>query len=300
MGRTGRQKKKKYYRREKKKKKKKVFPKVPSHRYSSRPIPSVTSGRSQGGFLIEAVIKMTLPQRPGTGILSTSQTHWAIGAVAFPFIYLTTNIMGEILGWLWKPLGKRTKVPTWMISLFMVAVFIDDVGTGVGLQAEESPRTSYEANVALVNWSHKAQEFGLFRNHTDALRYSFTMSTIVAWLVWRGTLPMTNYAKWGLFFLLPFIKMYAGHGWWSLEPRNFSVLDFFTFTKGRDCWERSNLAAGTAFNAGKTKEWYAATEDARRPAEHTMDARRRLVQGSKTFRMMEGLGWLSRWIPVIS
>ena len=108
------------------------------------------------------------------------------------------------------------------------------------------------------------------------------------------------FTKWVLFLLTPIVKIYAGYLWWTLEPNDFSVLDFFTFKEGRDCWERSSIAASDAFNGGRSKRQYRDSPDATRKLAHGFDySRRRLVEGSKTFRDLDALGWLTIWLPVI-
>ena len=217
------------------------------------------------------------------------EKHWLIGATAYPIAMLQYWAVGYMFGWVWKGARAKTTVPTWMMVACAVGFFIDDVGTGVGMQAEEQPREAYEANEHLVNWSNKGQEFGLFRNHTDMLRYHFFMGLAMIYFVWSGSLTLNPIMKYGFFMVQPLIKIMAGYQWWGLEPNNFTVLDFFTFKEGRDCWERSSQLAIEMYNRRQGKSQYAAALP-----------RRRLVEGSKTFRLLDDLGWLQVLLPSVA
>ena len=248
-----------------------------------------------------------LPQRPGATWSATLRTHWAYGMVIYPAVFLGTALQGSILKWVFadglgvrffKWFAQRATVPAWMYTLFVLGILVDDMGTGIGMQGKEIPRTMVEGNQLVINWSHKAQEWGLFRNHTDVFRWQVATGLLTLWAAWKGWIPLNNFAKWMVFFTAPFMKMYAGYQWWGV-PNDFTVVDFLTLREGRDCWERSSKAAAALFNQGGSKAQYAQSPDATEPLEHTLDARRRLVQGSKTFRVMNDLGWLSILFPII-
>lgn len=211
--------------------------------------------------------------------------HWSIGALAWPLTVSQIWLYGKAVDYLLgvKTLSaKATPVPLWLLALAASAIFIDDVGTAVGMHAEEFPREAYEGNEALVNWSLKGQEWGIFRNHTDALRYHFAMGALTLWLLYSGRVWMSGAMKWGVFLIAPLAKIYAGHGWWDLKPNSFTVKDFFFFKKGRDVWERTSEASMNQFNAGRRSL-----------------NRRVLVEGSKTFRMLDKFGWLRLLAPSV-
>ena len=217
------------------------------------------------------------------------EKHWLVGATAYPVFMLQCWAYGQILGWFFKSAKAKTTIPTWMMVACAVGFFIDDVGTGVGMQGEERPRDFYEANECLVNMSHKGQEWGIFRNHTDALRYHFFMGMAMIYFVWSGRIALNPLMKYGFFVFQPLTKVNAGYRWWGVKPNNFSVVDFFTFKEGRDCWERSSPLAVQMFNGGQSKTQYASALP-----------RRRLVEGSKTFRLLDDLGWLQLLLPSVA
>ena len=246
--------------------------------------------------------KPVMPQlRPDTWLelFATGSTHWAVGALAYQIVYGAWTLLGwSLKDWL-PVVGRPVKKlnPLWFL-VPAACLFIDDVGTGVGMQAEEFPRESYEGNPALVNWSHKGQEWGFFRNHTDMMRWHFISGAVMYVFLYLDYLTMNNATWFGMFLLIPLLKTYAGHGWWSIKPNNFTVSDFFTFEEGRDCWERSSNYAVYWFNKGTAPDKFAASEYATYRKnifeEHPLDVseRRRLVEGSRTFRMLDELGWL--------
>ena len=133
------------------------------------------------------------------------------------------------------------------LLLFVLACFfIDDGGTGIGLQAHEIPRTHVEGNPFMsYTWCWMIDN-GWAKTETAAARlvmiWQMFMVVLVNYLGYAGPVFKLMATFMGLF------KVWAGLAWWKLKPNDFTVTDFLSFKDGRRCPERLNMQTMEEFN----------------------------------------------------
>ena len=156
--------------------------------------------------------------------------------------------IGLLLHWLaprWFGRGYRPH-PLWLV-IPLAGIFIDDVGTAIGCQAEETPRVAIEGNPGYTQLHYKLYDLGLSGSLTSTFRWAWLVDTLSVLLFhWAGKVTNTSLV---LLTLFNFGKAWAGWNWWKLEPNDYGVWDFFTFSnKERDCWERLHWQASDIFD----------------------------------------------------
>ena len=179
-----------------------------------------------------------------------TELQWLNEYVIFGIVPLYVAI-GHFLHWWWPQswAGPTKSWSWWFPGLTLLGFFIDDVGTGVGLQAHEWPRTTYEGNPVLVKLHYSLKDNGITSTLTDTLRITWAWHSTVLGAAYSLGL-MTNFSKWVLLFA-SFQKVLAGWGWWTLTPNDYGLLDFYSLDSGRDTWERHSRLARAMYNGAK-------------------------------------------------
>ena len=153
-------------------------------------------------------------------------------------------------GWIASPPKKR--ISWWWPLATSILFSIDDLGTAIGVQAEETPRNMYEANPNLVQFHYRMREWGVATTLTDSVRIFYWINQLHIWLAWQFGFMNTFYK----YFLLinGAVKARAGYQWWGLKPNNYTIWDFWFFKPGRECWERHSALAVNMYNRANDKK----------------------------------------------
>ena len=194
-------------------------------------------------------------------------------SLAYPSLFWNT-----FFEWL---MGKGSRFRWYELLLVLTGITIDDMGTSIGMQAEETPRTTYEANSFMIGTWNFFKSVGLADTFTSGMRLNwiYLVSLMLA-AHYFGTL---NAWLRFYFILLAAFKAYAGYAWWTIKPNTFTIMDFLTFKSGRPTPERENFNTLVFYNAthGHSME--------------THDYRRRLAEGPES----EGYLWYVKYLRVI-
>ena len=183
--------------------------------------------------------------------------------------------------------GNRYGTPA---LLFVLAGFlVDDVGTAIGLQAEEVPREALEGNPFMSGAWQFLIDNGVAKTQTDAHRL------IAIWLI--GVILASQYFGYFnsfsrvLFIALATLKAYAGYSWWGVKPNKYTVIDYLTFKPGRLTNERYSLPLRDEYNV---RAGYVPAEAAGLAFAHGLGSTRRRMLRSTT-----GVNWLTRYLSYI-
>ena len=182
--------------------------------------------------------------------------------------------------------GKGNRLRWWELAAVIIGFSIDDIGTAIGQQATEQPVLSYEANPFMVQIWDWLIASGFATTGTGAHRIIYIVFMVQLFINQYFGL-MNSYGR--LFYLFTAgLKVHAGYNWWSLQPNNFTVLDFLTFKSGKPHPERHGLAA---YNA-EVSRWTQALIDSIPESELR---RRRLVEEPR----LDSANWLTTYLPVL-
>ena len=177
-----------------------------------------------------------------------------------------------LMGFYDRFMGKGNRYGTPALLFVLAGFLVDDVGTAIGLQAEEVPRANIEGNHFMSGAWQFLIDKGVAKTQTDAHRL------IAIWLI--GVILASQYFGYFnsfsrvLFIGLATLKAWAGYSWWGVKPNKYTVIDYLTFKPGRLTNERYSLQMRDVFN------------------ERFLPNRRRL-------RSTTGVNWLTRYLPYI-
>ena len=195
--------------------------------------------------------------------------------------------------------------------LFVLALFwTDDIGTAVGMQAEEVPRNNIEGNHFMSGAWQFLIDNGLAKTQTDAHR--------LVWIYFTSIILGAQYFGWFnslarfMMMLLGIVKTWAGYAWWKIKPNNYTVMDFLSFKPGRMTHERLSIpmrilfnlhsghgdpvaeAQGITFVDGNYVVAPGSQADIHLTATGGYTKRRRLATSPTP-----GVTWLTRYLPII-
>jgi len=148
--------------------------------------------------------------------------------------------------WDWPlSLSPGNQLKTWELVFVFLGFFIDDVGTSIGLQADEYLTDGgykfNEGNPYMVDTWNFLMENKLAKTETAAHRLIYCYFTFII-LMCHFNGWLSKGARFHLLFTAV-IKAYAGYGWWGLKPNDFTISDFFTFKDGKPTpWRQSQEA----------------------------------------------------------
>ena len=161
------------------------------------------------------------------------------------FVFLGPWVSGTSPLWGFL-VGKGNRFSTYTMISVIILYLIDDMGTAIGMQAEEQPRKMYEGNPFLVTTWDYIISWGLADTYTGAHRI------VTIWfLFWTVFAQYTGYATpyFRLFMMFSaFTKAVAGTPWWFTKPNNYTITDFLTFKPGKHTPERASDPALTMYN----------------------------------------------------
>ena len=178
------------------------------------------------------------------------------------------------------PISKGNRLTTIELIMVIGGFSIDDIGTAIGMQAEEIPRTNLEGNPIMSGLMHWWINMGLAKTETAAQR--LTYFTFLAWILLFQYFGMYTSVSRAYMVLGALVKAYAGYQWWYLKPNNFTIRDFFTFKDGRRVPERMSFPLMNQFNAQRIVAFG-----------QSLKVRRRLVETTPP------LGWYEKYLPIL-
>jgi len=188
-----------------------------------------------------------------------------------PLWIVTANLIQRYwgIGYIDRKIGKGNRFGTPGLLFVLAGFLIDDVGTAIGMQAQEVPRTHVEGNPFMSGCWQYMIDNGYAKSQTDAHRLvaMWFVSVILA----SQYFGLYNSLSRVTFFLMAALKTYAGASWWTIKPNNYTLMDYLSFKPGRLTDERLGIPMIQAFNGG---------------------GRRRL--GST-----KGINWLTTYLPYI-
>ena len=197
------------------------------------------------------------------------------------FIPVFVFICNYVNDWYSKylPVSKGNRLTTIELAAVIIGISIDDIGTAIGMQAEERPRRKVEGNPVMSGLMHWWMKMGLANTETAAHRLTYFM--FLSWvLLFQYFGYYTALSRVYMMFVAA-MKAWAGYQWWNLKPNNFTVSDFFTFKDGRRVPERMSIPLLHQFNAQSIVEFG-----------EKLKIRRRLVETTP-------LGWYEKYLPIL-
>ena len=198
------------------------------------------------------------------------------------FIPVFVFICNYVNDWYSKylPVSKGNRLTTIELAAVIIGISIDDIGTAIGMQAEERPRIKVEGNPIMSGLMHWWINMGLAKTETAAQR--LTYFTFLAWILLFQYFGMYTSVSRAYMVLGALVKAYAGYQWWYLKPNNFTIRDFFTFKDGRRVPERMSFPLMNQFNAQRIVAFG-----------QSLKVRRRLVETTPP------LGWYEKYLPIL-
>ena len=127
--------------------------------------------------------------------------------------------------------GKR--LTTFWLIVVIGGHLIDDWGTAIGMQATEEFGAGYamEGNGSMIGLWKKLEEWGLAKTHTAAHR--LVGFWYLATILFAQYFGLWTFLSRTALIVTSVYKAYAGYGWWSLTPNDYTVFDFITFQDGK-------------------------------------------------------------------
>ena len=212
-------------------------------------------------------------------------TDWGKFLIIFlPLIVYAGNFF-ERINWLGSNkyvhglLGKGNRLTTFELIFVIAGFSVDDIGTAIGMQAEERPRKMVEGNPLMSGLMHFWINSGLAKTETAAHRLTYFM--FLAWvLVIQYFGFYTSVSR--LYIMATAVgKAYAGYQWWSAKPNDFTIGDFFSFKDGRPTAERMSIPLMDKFNKQAIVGFG-----------ESLKVRRRLVETTP-------MGWYEKYLPIL-
>ena len=153
----------------------------------------------------------------------------AIPIVVF-FAHLFSKIPG-VTGVTEMYVGKGNQFSALTLVLVIILFSIDDIGTAVGLQADEIPIIAYEGNSFMVSAWDIFKDSNIVDTDTAAMRMVWV--TNLFWLFTSQTFQLLNPVARQYILLFAILKALMGFQWWGLTPNNFTLVDFLSFKDGK-------------------------------------------------------------------
>jgi hypothetical protein len=236
---------------------------------------------------------------------------------SLPFLEVVVPMVIEsyvpwIIRWWDTVMGKGHRFGTAGLLFVLAGFWVDDIGTAIGLQAEEVPREMVEGNHYMSGAWQFLIDNGLAKTQTDAHRLVgiyFTVFILVAqYFGW-----LNSFARFSMFGVA-MTKAWAGSNWWQNKPNNYTVTDYLSFKPGRLTNERLSYPMRIVFNLQKGyNDPIAAAQGITLDGQGNVSvggtplitgvpggqrdilSRRRLATQNPT----PGVTWLTRYLPII-
>ena len=164
-------------------------------------------------------------------LLSRTKGYWYLPFLPIPIVfvidYIQRKYYSNSLGKL-PFVGKGNTISNLGHFAIFFLCFIDDFGTAKGFQAKENLKFDqtgmHEGNPHVSVLLEKIHEnYGV--SHSTGLRWVF--------LYQQGLILFLRYFKQmsplmrSSLYIFAAMKVYAGYGWWLLQPNDFSFFDLF-------------------------------------------------------------------------
>ena len=144
-------------------------------------------------------------------------------------------------------ISNNGRMNMWLFILTVFLFLVDDVGTSVGMQAKEQPYDFYESNNGFCVFMEYLMINGVVDSHTSGFRLNTYLNLLSLIALQYFGLMRPAVSMW--LITVSFLKARAGMGWWTVRPRNYSVIDFIIGLPGAMTPQRMGERARNLKNA---------------------------------------------------
>ena len=178
----------------------------------------------------------------------------------------------------YKWLSTNGRMNWYLFAVVVLLFSVDDVGTSIGLQATETPKTGFEMNSGFCVFMEYMIINGYTATHTSGFRLVWIVNLLVlCTLQYFGLFgPLTS-----LYIVYTgLLKATAGYGWWGLKPNEFTIADFLLFRPGKVTPDRMGFNANKLANLERQGLLVDRTETL---------VRRKLLEGDDMFARIKSM-----------